>query len=92
MLLLQKKESDKVSGHYKNEVEYCHIQYYTMRKLSESNPPNYYGQNKASSANHHYIYENMVEVVLDNGIKTTNALKQIKVVYIIEKLYNYSTL
>ena len=90
--IIAEKESVKVGGHYMNEVEYCHINYYTMRKLSESNPPNYYGQYKGSAANHHYIYENMAEVILDNGKITTNELEGIKVVDSIERIYNYSTL
>ncbi len=80
--------SVKVGGQYMNEVEYCHIQDYVMPILAESNPPNDYGQYKGSAANHHYIYENIVDVIVGNGNITTNALEGLKVVDIIERIYS----
>ncbi len=77
----------KVGGQYMNEVEYCHIKDYQMPKLQPSNPPNDYGQYKGSAANHHYIYENIVQVLKANGTITTNALEGLKVVDIIERIY-----
>ena len=79
--------SIKVGGQYMNEVEYCHIKDYEMPTLSESNPPNDYGVYKGSAANHHYIYENISEVINGNIVITTNALEGMKVVEIIEKIY-----
>jgi UDP-N-acetyl-2-amino-2-deoxyglucuronate dehydrogenase len=72
-----------------NEVEYCHINDYTMPVLAASNPPNDYGQYKGSAANHHYIYENIVNVIKGKESITTNALEGMKVVEIIEKIYNF---
>lgn len=77
----------KVGGQYMNEVEYCHIKDYEMPVLKESNPPNDYGPYKGSAANHHYIYENIVEVINGQGNITTNALEGLKVVDIIERIY-----
>lgn len=77
----------KVGGQYMNEVEYCHIKDYEMPILKESNPPNDYGPYKGSAANHHYIYENIVDVINGKGNITTNALEGMKVVDIIEKIY-----
>ncbi len=79
----------KVGGQYMNEVEYCHIKDYEMPVLKESNPPNDYGPYKGSAANHHYIYENIVEVINGQGNITTNALEGLKVVDIIERIYSY---
>jgi UDP-N-acetyl-2-amino-2-deoxyglucuronate dehydrogenase len=79
----------KVGGQYMNEVEYCHIKNYTMPTLAEANPPNDYGPYKGSAANHHYIYENIVEVIRDNKSITTNALEGMKVIDIIEKIYSF---
>lgn len=79
--------SVKVGGQYMNEVEYCHIKDYDMPVLAESNPPNDYGPYKGSAANHHYIYENIVDVISGNGNITTNALEGMKVVDIIERIY-----
>ncbi len=78
----------KVGGQYMNEVEYCHIKDYQMPKLAESNPPNDYGVYKGSAANHHYVYENIVDVLKVNGSITTNALEGMKVVDIIERIYS----
>ncbi|WP_443936892.1 Gfo/Idh/MocA family protein [Pedobacter sp. MW01-1-1] len=77
----------KVGGQYMNEVEYCHIKDYEMPILKESNPPNDYGPYKGSAANHHYIYENIVDVINGKGNITTNALEGLKVVDIIERIY-----
>jgi hypothetical protein len=77
-----------VGGQYMNEVEYCHIKNYNMPTLTESNPPNDYGPYKGSAANHHYIYENIVEVINGEGKITTNALEGLKVVDIIERIYS----
>lgn len=79
----------KVGGQYMNEVEYCHIKDYEMPVLAESNPPNDYGPYKGSAANHHYIYENISDVLLGKGTITTNALEGMKVVDIIERIYNF---
>jgi UDP-N-acetyl-2-amino-2-deoxyglucuronate dehydrogenase len=80
--------SIKVGGQYMNEVEYCHIKDYTMPVLAASNPPNDYGQYKGSAANHHYIYENIVNVIAGKETITTNALEGMKVVDIIERIYS----
>jgi UDP-N-acetyl-2-amino-2-deoxyglucuronate dehydrogenase len=85
--IIAENGSVKVGGQYMNEVEYCHIHDYTMPILAESNPPNDYGQYKGSAANHHYIYENIVDVLSGKGNITTNALEGMKVVDIIERIY-----
>jgi len=80
----------KVGGQYMNEVEYCNIKDYTMPELAPSNPPNDYGLYKGSAANHHYIFENIVDVVSGKAPITTNALEGMKVVEIIERIYQAS--
>jgi UDP-N-acetyl-2-amino-2-deoxyglucuronate dehydrogenase len=77
----------KVGGQYMNEVEICNIKNYTMPILSPSNPPNDYGHYKGSAANHHYIFENVVDVLKGRAPISTNALEGLKVVEIIEKIY-----
>jgi UDP-N-acetyl-2-amino-2-deoxyglucuronate dehydrogenase len=79
--------SVKVGGQYMNEVEYCHIKDYTMPELAASNAPNDYGLYKGSAANHHYIYENISNVINGKESITTNALEGMKVVEIIERIY-----
>jgi UDP-N-acetyl-2-amino-2-deoxyglucuronate dehydrogenase len=79
--------SVKVGGQYMNEVEYCNIKDYDFPVLAESNPPNDYGPYKGSAANHHYVYENISNVINENVSITTNALEGMKVVDIIERIY-----
>lgn len=81
--------SVKVGGQYMNEVEYCHIKNYTMPELPPSNPPNDYGGYKGSAMNHHYIIQNVVDVLQSKSSITTNALEGLKVVDIIERIYEY---
>ena len=77
----------KVGGQYMNEVEYCHIKDYEMPELAPTNPGNDYGAYKGSAANHHYIIENVVDVLNGRNVITTNALEGLKVVDIIERIY-----
>jgi UDP-N-acetyl-2-amino-2-deoxyglucuronate dehydrogenase len=87
IMVIAEKGSLKVGGQYMNEVEYCHIKDYTMPTLEASNPPNDYGPYKGSAANHHYIIENVVDVLKNRGSITTNALEGLKVIEIIERIY-----
>jgi UDP-N-acetyl-2-amino-2-deoxyglucuronate dehydrogenase len=86
--IIAENGSIKVGGQYMNEVEYCHIKNYIMPKLAESNPPNDYGPYKGSAANHHYVYENISNVINGKESITTNALEGMKVVDIVEKIYH----
>jgi len=82
------KGSFKVGGQYMNEVEYCHIENYTMPELPPTNAPNDYGPFKGSAANHHYVIENVVNTLKGNDTITANALEGLKVVDIIERIYS----
>ncbi|MBL7811912.1 MAG: Gfo/Idh/MocA family oxidoreductase [Bacteroidetes bacterium] len=77
----------KIGGQYMNEVEYCHIQGYTMPELPPANPANDYGPYKGSAANHNYIFDNVIEAIKRGGVPTTNAMEGLKVVEIIENIY-----
>ena len=82
------KGTIKIGGQYMNEVEYCHIENYEMPTLPKANPPNDYGHYKGSAANHHYVFENVIDVLKGRKMATTNALEGLKVVDIIERIYN----
>ena len=77
----------KVAGQYMNEVVYCHIKDYEMPILAPSNPPNDYGAYKGSAQNHHYVIQNVVEKLNSDGQITTNVLEGLKVIDIIERIY-----
>jgi predicted dehydrogenase len=81
------KGSFKVGGQYMNLVEYCHIENYNMPALPPTNAPNDYGPFKGSAANHHYVIENVVETLNGRDTITANALEGLKVVDIIERIY-----
>lgn len=87
MTIIGEKGTVKIGGQYMNEVEKCHIKDYEMPILKEANPANNYGTYKGSAANHNYIFENVVEVLLEGKPATTNALEGMKVVDIIERIY-----
>ncbi len=87
MTVIGKNGTIKVGGQYMNKVEYCHIKDYVMPELKPTNPPNDYGPYKGSAANHHYIIENVVDVLKGRSKITTNALEGLKVVDIIERIY-----
>ena len=89
--IIGEKGTVKVGGQYMNEVEYCNIKDYVFQPLAPSNPPNDYGPYKGSAANHHYIFENVVDVLKGRAPITTNALEGLKVVEIIEKIYAANT-
>ena len=87
MLIIAEKGSVKIGGQYMNEVEYCHIKDYTMPELDPTNPGNDYGLYKGSAQNHHYVIENVIDVLKHNKSISTNALEGMKVVDIIERIY-----
>ena len=89
--IIGEKGSVKVGGQYMNKVEYCHIEDYEMPELAEANAPNDYGKYKGSAANHHYIIENVVDTLKGRTTITTNALEGMKVVDIIERIYQHRT-
>lgn len=85
--ILAENGSVKIGGQYMNQVEYCHIKNYSMPDLPESSPANDYGAYKGSAANHHFIIQNVIDTLKGRTNATTNALEGMKVVEIIEKIY-----
>lgn len=85
--ILGEKGTIKVGGQYMDKVIYCHIEDYEMPELAASNPPNNYGDYTGSAANHHYIFENVIETLRGNSTATTNAQEGFKVVEIIDRIY-----
>ena len=70
-----------------NLVEYCHIENYAMPELPPTNAPNDYGPFKGSAANHQYVIENVVNTLNGKDTISANALEGLKVVDIIERIY-----
>ena len=87
MTIIGEKGSVKIGGQYMNEVEVCNIKDYSMPELAPTNPGNDYGAYKGSAQNHHYVIENVVDVIKGRAPITVNALEGLKVVEIIERIY-----
>jgi hypothetical protein len=87
MTIIAEKGSVKIGGQYMDKVEYCHIQDYIIPELNPTNPGNDYGAYKGSAQNHNYVIENVVDVIKGRTTITTNALEGLKVVEIIESIY-----
>lgn len=87
MTIIGSRGSIKVGGQYMNEVEYCDVENYELPELPESSPANDYGAYKGSAANHHFIIANVVDTIKNRTSATTNALEGLKVVEIIERIY-----
>ena len=77
----------KIGGQYMDKVEYCHIKNYFMPDLAPTNPGNDYGDYKGSAANHHFIIENVINVLKGRDNISTNCQEGLKVVNIIERIY-----
>lgn len=88
MTIIAEKGSVKIGGQYMDRVDVCHVQDYTFTELPPTNPGNDYGAYKGSAQNHHYIIENVVDVLKGRAAITTNALEGLKVVEIIERIYS----
>ncbi|MGX5820019.1 Gfo/Idh/MocA family protein [Chitinophaga lutea] len=87
MTIIAENGSIKIGGQYMNEVEVCNVKDYEMPVLAPTNPGNDYGAYKGSAQNHHYVIENVVDVLKGRSHITTNALEGLKVVEIIERIY-----
>ena len=87
MTIIAENGSVKIGGQYMDKVEICHIKDYEMPELAPTNPGNDYGAYKGSAANHHYVIENVIDVLRGRATITTNALEGLKVVDIIERIY-----
>lgn len=87
MTIIGEKGAVKIGGQYMNEVEYCHIENYEMPNLEPTNPGNDYGAYKGSAQNHHFVIQNVIDVLKNKKAITTNALEGMKIVDIIERIY-----
>lgn len=85
--IIGQKGSVKVSGQYMDTVAHCVVDNYTMPELPPASPPNDYGDYKGSAANHHFVIQNVIDVLRGRDIITTNALEGMKVVEMIERIY-----
>jgi predicted dehydrogenase len=77
----------RLGGQYMDKLEYCHLRNYQCPELPPTNPANDYGPYQGSAANHVQVIENVVNTLQNGCAATTNALDGLKVVEIIEQIY-----
>lgn len=77
----------KIGGQYLNELEYQNIKDFEIKDLPQGNKPNNYGDYVGSMSNHDKIYQNVVEVLTNQGTITTNSFEGLKTVEIIDRIY-----
>lgn len=87
LTIVAENGSIKIGGQYMNEVEYCHVKDYEMPILAPTNPGNDYGAYKGSAQNHNFVIQNVVETLSNQASITTNVLEGMKIVDIIERIY-----
>jgi UDP-N-acetyl-2-amino-2-deoxyglucuronate dehydrogenase len=87
MTILAENGSVKIGGQYMQEIEYCTVPNYPLPTLPPPPPPNNYGSYKGSASNHERVIENVIDTLRGSAIATTNALEGMKVVEMIERIY-----
>jgi UDP-N-acetyl-2-amino-2-deoxyglucuronate dehydrogenase len=90
LTIFGEKGTVKIGGQYLNELEYQKIDGFEIKDLPPGNPPNNYGQYQGSMSNHDKVYENVVEVLSNQGVIATNGFEGLKTVEIIDKIYSMS--
>jgi len=88
MTIIAENGAVKIGGQYMDKVEYCHVKDYEMPELAPTNPGNDYGSYKGSAQNHNFVIDNVVDVLNGRSAITTNAIEGLKVVEIIQNMYN----
>ena len=81
------KGTIKIGGQYLNELEYQDIAEGSIDNLPPGKPANQYGEYVGSMSNHDRVYENVVDVLTNDGIIATHGYEGLKTVEIIEKIY-----
>ena len=87
LTLFGEKGTVKIGGQYLNELEYQDIEGYKIENLPQGNRPNNYGNYTGSMSNHDKVYDNVIDVLQNDGVMTTSAYEGLKTVEIIEKIY-----
>jgi UDP-N-acetyl-2-amino-2-deoxyglucuronate dehydrogenase len=88
LTIFGEKGTVKIGGQYLNELEYQDIKDFEITNLPKGNPPNNYGKYTGSMSNHNKVYENIIEVLQNQGRIATNGFEGLKTVEIIDKIYS----
>ncbi|NJB87608.1 putative dehydrogenase [Lewinella marina] len=80
----------KLGGQYMNELRYCHADGFTAPALAPSPASNNYGPYQGSAANHHFVIDNVVDVLNGRAEVATTAAEGRDVVALIEDIHRLS--
>lgn len=87
LTIIAENGSVKIGGQYMDKVEVCHVKDYQMPELPATNPGNDYGAYKGSAQNHHYIIQEVVDVLEGTGKISTTMYEGYATVKMIEDCY-----
>jgi len=91
IIIIAEKGTIKLSGQYMDRVEYCHVKDYAMPSLQAiNNPINYDSYKESSASNHCHVIQNVIDVLQNKAAISTNAAEGLKVIDIIERIYQAS--
>lgn len=88
LTIVGEKGTVKIGGQYMNKVIHCDIRDYHLPEIKESGLANDYGSYQGSASNHHFVVENVVNVLTGKDVVKTTALEGMHVVNIIERIYS----
>jgi UDP-N-acetyl-2-amino-2-deoxyglucuronate dehydrogenase len=87
LTVIGQKGSLKIGGQYMEKVEYCHIKDYDTPSLGIKSVSHNKGEYTGNDAHHFLAIRNVVETLQGKSSISTNALEGMKVVEIIEQIY-----
>lgn len=87
LTIFGEKGTVKIGGQYLNELEYQQLEDYEIKDLPPGNPANNYGEYQGSMSNHDHVYQNLIDVLNNEGVIATMGFEGMKSVEIIDKIY-----
>ncbi|MBC6993941.1 Gfo/Idh/MocA family oxidoreductase [Lewinella lacunae] len=87
LIVIGSKGTVKLGGQYMNEVRYCHVEGLLPPDLPASSPANNYGPYAGSAANHHFVIDNVIDVLHGKATVATTAEEGRQVVATIVAMY-----
>lgn len=88
LTIFGEKGTVKIGGQYLNELEYQNFEDFVIKDLPIGNTANNYGAYQGSMSNHDLVYQNVIDVLNKGASISTNSFEGLKIVEIIERIYN----
>ena len=81
------KGTIKIGGQYLNTIDYQKIDGFEIADLPKSHNSNDYGTYQGSMSNHDKVYDNIIDVLMNNGKIYVNGSEGMKSIRILEAIY-----